>query len=91
MQSEFLAKLFGDKVDPRRRLETLFGDVSISTGPPPAAREWAARTLFESQIDPLAAELAAIKVLRDAQPRLTLRSAVFLVKDAQRQRNISVR
>lgn len=82
MQSELMGKIFGDKEDPRRRLQEIFGSDSPSAGPPPAAREWAATVLAQAGIDPATAELAAIKCLRDAQPRLTLKAAVYLAKDA---------
>jgi hypothetical protein len=82
MQSEFLAKIFGDKEDPRRRLEDIFGGVAPSAGPPPAARAWATTVLARAGIDPVSNDLAAITCLRRAQPRLTLRAATYLAKDA---------
>ncbi|TFD52953.1 hypothetical protein E3T55_05965 [Cryobacterium frigoriphilum] len=83
MQSKFLAKIFGDRVDPRLRLEKIFGEKSTAAGPPPSARAWAVATLELAGIDPAVAEVRAIKCLLDAEPRLTLRPAGYLVKVAR--------
>ena len=84
MQSELAARIFGDEEDPRRRLEEMFGGEAGSAGPPPAAREWARRVLERAEIDPAASELHAVLALRRAQPRLTLKTAVYLAQDAAR-------
>lgn len=80
MQSELSAKIFGDKEDPRRRLEDIFGGVSTSAGPSPIAREWATNVLHEAEVDPTETPVVAIKCLRQAQPRLTLKAAAYLAK-----------
>lgn len=85
MQSEFWAMVFGDRVDPRRRLEVMFGGVTPAGGPPPAAREWAAKVLNEAGIDPATSGLEAIKCLRSAHPRPNLRASVYLAQDAAKQ------
>lgn len=84
MQSELAAKIFGDTEDPRRRLEQMFGGEAGSAGPPPAAREWARRLLERADIDAAESELHAVLALRRAQPRLTLKAAVYLAQDAAR-------
>ncbi|RJT88034.1 hypothetical protein D6T64_11625 [Cryobacterium melibiosiphilum] len=83
MRSEFLAQIFGDRVDPRLRLEKIFGGTSTAAGPPTPARAWAVRILDEAGIDPALDELAAIRCLLAAEPRLTLRPAVYLAKVAR--------
>lgn len=84
MQSEMSARIFGDTEDPRRRLEAMFGGEAGEACPPPAAREWARRMLARAEIDPSVSETAAILCLRNAQPRLTLKAAAYLAKDATR-------
>lgn len=78
MQSTLAAKIFGDREDPRRRLQLLFGG-TIPTGgqPPEPALAWARDVI---PFDGAAAQntVAATKYLRDAEPRLTLRAATFL-------------
>lgn len=82
MQSELAAKIFGDKEDPRRRLESIFGGPSDLSGPPPTAREWAKNVLHEAGVDPEGSHTSAVKCLRAAQPRLTLKAAAYLSNDA---------
>jgi hypothetical protein len=84
VQSELAAKVFGDTEDPRRRLEQMFGGEADSAGPPPAARAWASQVLERADVDPAASELHAVLALRRAQPRLTLKAAVYLAQDAAR-------
>lgn len=85
MQSELAAKVFGDKEDPRQRLQSIFGGSSDLAGPPSAAREWAKNVLDEAGVDPADHNVTAIRCLRAAQPRLTLKAATYLAKDvAQR-------
>lgn len=79
MQSSFKAKIFGDKEDPRRRIDELFGDRSTSADPQKAALSWTADTLREAGIDPVSSEVAAIACLRRAEPKLTLKTASYLV------------
>lgn len=69
--------LFGDSRDPREELAEIF-DVPVPkhAGVQPEALAWA-RTV----IDPAATdEVAAIAALRDAEPRLGLKSATYLVQ-----------
>jgi len=76
MQSPILAKIFGDKEDPRRRLAELFPD---APNPEKYALAWAGDTLQAARIDPVASEIEAIRCLREAQPNLTLKTARYLV------------
>ncbi|PPF77681.1 hypothetical protein C5B96_15200 [Subtercola sp. Z020] len=81
MQSTPLAKIFGDREDPRRRLQELFGgDLPESGQPPVPALQWAREVLGQSTADPL----VAVALLRRAEPRLTLRAATFLAQHALR-------
>ena len=82
MQSELIAKIFGDKEDPRLRLENIFGGPSDLLGPSPAAREWAKSVLHIAGIDPADAHTSAVKCLRVAQPCLTLKAAAYLSNHA---------
>ena len=82
MQSDLSAIIFGDKEDPRCRLESIFGGRSTSAGPPPAAREWAKNVLDAAGLDPAKSPIEAIKCLRMAHPRLTLGTAKYLMHDA---------
>lgn len=66
MQSELAAKIFGDKEDPRRRLESLFGGTSAAVGPPLAAREWARTVLREAGVNPTVSPVEAIACFRRA-------------------------
>lgn len=78
MQSTWAAKIFGDREDPRKRLQVLFGGEIPAGGQPPApALIWAHSVV---PVDVVAAKdtVAATKFLRDAEPRLTLRAATFL-------------
>lgn len=84
MQSHWSTVIFGDREDPCTRLEDIFGEVSPVVGPPAAAREWATRTLHEAGLTEGCAELAAIRCLRSAEPRLTLRTAEYLAEHAVR-------
>lgn len=79
MQSELAAKVFGDKEDPRQRLQSIFGGSSDLAGPPSAAREWAKNVLDEAGVDPADHNVTAIRCLRTAQPRLTLKASAYLV------------
>lgn len=82
MQSTWAAKIVGDREDPRRRLQVLFGGaVPISGQPPTPALIWA-RGILPLQDEPALDMVAAIKYLRDAEPRLTLRAATFLASHA---------
>jgi len=83
MQSELSAMVFGDREDPRRRLEEMFGGEAEDSGPPPAARAWALRVLERAGVD-AAEQPRAVRALRQAQPRLMLAAAVFLAQDAAR-------
>lgn len=78
MHSTWAAKIFGDREDPRKRLQVLFGGEIPTGGQPPApALIWAHSVV---PVDVVAAKdtVAATKFLRDAEPRLTLRAATFL-------------
>jgi hypothetical protein len=81
MQPEWVAKIVGDWEDPRRRLETLFGEPPASSGPQPAARRWASDVLHQGNIDPDRQQAAAIRLLRKNEPRLTLKTATYLVRN----------
>lgn len=82
MQSEFAAKIFGDRENPHVRLQKMFDDYSTTVGVPPKARTWAAAVLAKSRIDPRQDPDRAVTALRRAYPRLTNKAARFLVDDA---------
>jgi len=78
MQSTWAAKIFGDREDPRKRLQVLFGGtVPIGGQPPVPALVWA-RDILRRDITAAHDTLAATRCLREAEPRLTLRAAAFL-------------
>ncbi|MDW4571634.1 hypothetical protein R8Z57_02460 [Microbacterium sp. M3] len=82
MQSEWAAKIFGDRVDPRKRLQAVFGGTVPSSGQPPeTALSWARGVLAGA---PSAAGdvVGATRELRRAEPRLTLKAATFLARHA---------
>ncbi|MCC9204193.1 hypothetical protein [Arthrobacter sp. zg-Y769] len=85
VQSVRWARIFGDRVDPRVRIEEAFGG---SAGDPQvAAGRWANETLKAKGLDPHAtdwqAEITAIAALRAAKPELTLKTVAYLVKTAR--------
>lgn len=63
--------LWGDGADPRLELEELFDSV-------PSARAWAVTALADAGVD-AADEVRAIRALRAAEPRLSLKPATYLV------------
>lgn len=76
MQSARAAKIFGDREDPRARLVDLFGGTVPEGGQPPEpALRWAAAVS-----SPDHGEVAVVRDLRRAEPRLTLRAATFLAR-----------
>jgi len=78
MQSERTAKVFGDTEDPRVRLQSVFGGEMPASGQPPkAALEWAALVLEEVP-DERRDTANVTRALRQKEPRLTLKSAIFL-------------
>jgi hypothetical protein len=82
MQSEWAAKIFGDKEDPRVRLQSGFGgDVPESGQPPRAALEWAS-VVLEGVPAERRDTVNVTRALRQKEPRLTLRSAIFLADHA---------
>lgn len=79
--------ILGDREDPRARLHAVFGGPAATGGQPPtAALAWAERTLAEGDPAQRAEAVAATRVLRRAEPRLTLRSAAFLAEHAVARR-----
>lgn len=85
MQNGLAAKIFGDKEDPRQRLQSIFGGSSPEVGAGPVALEWAKKTLHDAGVDPAGQKVAAIRRLRSAQPRLALKAAAYLVDDVSRR------
>lgn len=86
MQSKLSAAVFGDKEDPRKRLAALFGgEVPASGQPPESAMKWAADVLRQSDGSTAGDEVTAIRSLRKAEPRLTLKAASFLATHAMRE------
>lgn len=81
MQSIWMAKLFGDREDPRRRLQALFGGtIPVGGQPPRAALEWAEETMARSGSDASPDVVRLVREVRAAEPRLTLRAATFLAE-----------
>ncbi|MBB3158375.1 hypothetical protein FHS07_002071 [Microbacterium proteolyticum] len=81
MQSERAARFFGDREDPRERLVELFGgDVPAGGQPPEPALQWAAVVA-----SPDHGEVAVVRDLRRAEPRLTLVAATFLARHLMRR------
>lgn len=74
--------LSGDLTDPRIELRALFPNADDETQPGPALR-WATATLKRAGVDPRD-QLRAIATLRSAEPRLSLKPAVYLAALAQR-------
>ncbi|KDP91389.1 hypothetical protein W824_06960 [Clavibacter cf. michiganensis LMG 26808] len=87
MQSRWAAAILGDREDPRARLHAIFGGPAATSGQPPAAAlEWAERTLAEADPAHEADSVAATRMLRRAERRLTLGPAVFLAEHAVARR-----
>jgi len=82
MQSEFAAKIFGDRENPHVRLQKMFDDYSTTMGAPPSAREWTAQVLKKRGVDPRTDPDKAVTALRKAYPKLTAKAARYLVDDA---------
>jgi len=75
--------LSGDDVDPRAALDELFpGDEERTSHDIGVA--WAAERLRAAGVDPAVAPLAGIKTLRDAEPRLDLAPARYLIRRVTR-------
>lgn len=64
-------------------LEEIFGEPS-GAGPGPLARRWALGVLFEAGVDSDSDPVYAIRVLRQAEPRLSLLSAKLLIDTLNR-------
>ena len=80
MQSNWAAKIFGDKEDPRVRLQVLFGGAIPSGGQPPeSALAWA-RDVLHRTGSTNADEVTRVRYLRKADERLTLKAATFLAR-----------
>ena len=80
MQSSLSARIFGDREDPRARLQALFGGTVPKGGKPPeAALHWA-RSVLTAPTD----TVTAVRQLRRAEPLLTLKAATFLAEHANR-------
>lgn len=81
MQSEWAAKVFGDREDPRRRLQSIFGGEVPSSGQPPAAAlKWATDLLASTHRTDARDVVLVVRELRGAEPRLTLKAATFLAE-----------
>lgn len=79
MDRQRLGKLIvGDRDDPRTELGSLFGEPATGPGAPPSALAWGQDRLTDAGVDPRVDQLKAIKILRDAEPRLGLKSAKYL-------------
>src|SRR5262249_49052393 len=81
MQPKWSNVLLGDQEDPRRRLEELFGEPTTSGLPQQVARQWAVDVLERGGVDPRRQQILAIRLLRKAEPRLTLKTAVYLARN----------
>lgn len=75
------AKIFGDKEDPRVRLQVLLGGTPPPSGgqPPESALLWATDVLRRTG-NTTADVMTQVRDLRDADPRLTLKAATFLAR-----------
>ncbi|MFT4135831.1 hypothetical protein [Microbacterium sp.] len=83
MQGRASALVFGDREDPRKRLAELFGgDVPEAAQPPQPAMDWAADLLRGTAGRQITTQLEAIRLFRAAEPRLGLKPATFLAKNA---------
>ena len=81
MQSEWAAKVFGDREDPRKRLQSLFGGkVPPSGQPPEPALVWARDILAATRQTDDPEVVRVVDELRRAEPRLTLKAATFLAE-----------
>jgi len=79
MQSTRMAKVFGDREDPRVRLQALFGGALPSGGQPPQpAVVWAHEVLGRGGFAKSRDVVTKVRELRKADRRLTLKSATFL-------------
>lgn len=67
--------VFGDDADPRIELRELFSQEGAD--PLIAARDWALEVLSQAGVEP-GDQLRAIKALRAAEPRLSLKPATYL-------------
>jgi hypothetical protein len=84
MQSLWVAKIFGDKEDPRVRLQAMFGGALPAGGQPPeAAIAWAREVLGRTSPPTSSNQVEDIKKLREADSRLTLKSATYLAHHAR--------
>ncbi|MGB3772130.1 MAG: hypothetical protein WBF79_05935 [Rhodococcus sp. (in: high G+C Gram-positive bacteria)] len=63
----------GDRRDPSAVIDDIFGQDGLGR-----AQRWATATLGQQGVDPSTDPLDAMKVLRDAQPRLSLKATKFL-------------
>lgn len=82
MQGVWAAKVFGDRVDPRIRLQRIFGGEVTAGSPPEPALDWARPIVAEVAADQ--AVTRAVAKLRRAERRLTLRAATYLASHALR-------
>lgn len=82
MQSVWAAKVFGDRVDPRIRLQRIFGGEVTAGSPPQPALDWARPIVAEVAADQ--AVTRTVAKLRRAERRLTLRAATYLASHALR-------
>lgn len=79
MQSTRMAKMFGNREDPRLRLHTLFGGSLPPSGEPPQSAVAWPQDVLSRNGDFFAHDTATrVRKLRKAQRRLTLKSATFL-------------
>lgn len=82
MQSTWAANVFGDHEDPRKRLHVLFGGTMPSGGQPPeTALNWALDVLGRDGALTQSV-VGSTRLLRRAEPRLTLKAATFLATHA---------
>jgi hypothetical protein len=81
MQSAWAAKIFGDREDPRVRLYVLFGGTLPAGGQPPeAALAWGHEVLDRTSDATTTNLVEDIQNLREADSRLTLKSATYLAR-----------
>lgn len=75
--------ILGDHDDPRQQLEALFGGHSESGTPSREALAWGRDVVARAGVDP-SDQVASVKAMREAEPRLDLKPATYLAAHLDR-------